>query len=145
MEVLDDRWVMQNDVRCFSPNAPFAHQSSGTSLRSMSPGPTPSEASGPVSLSINYLPSKFSQPGFRKRGKGEQPLLPKRGGGREAFRSDAGRMPTEGDEDYDGVQGPIFGKQGKKKMKWNRFKWQLFAANFLVGRPARTPACFFPS
>lgn len=115
------------------PSAPFAH-SSGNSLRSMSPVPAPSEASGPVSLSVNYLPSKFSQPGFRKRGKphSEQPLIP-RGGGREAFRSDADRMPTEGDEDYDGMQGPIFGKQGKRKLKWNRFKWQLFCANVLVG------------
>jgi hypothetical protein len=47
-------------------------------------------------------------------------------------------MPGENDDDYDGVDavrttwfGAPAGK--KKKMKWNRFKWILFAMNTIVG------------
>jgi hypothetical protein len=96
----------------------------------------------PVSLSVNYLPSKFSNtllaPGSRKRkGKGGiDPLLPKRGGGVEAFRSGEARMPGENDVDYDGLSGGLFGgKEGghtRPRLRWNKFKWTLFVANAVV-------------
>ena len=64
---------------------------------------------------------------------------PKRGGGREAFRVHEARMPDEGDEDYDGVDlDSSKGDQGTwwriwgSGMRWNRFKWTLFATNMLV-------------
>jgi hypothetical protein len=44
-------------------------------------------------------------------------------------------MPGEGDEDYDGIQGSLFGKEGghtRPRLRWNRFKWTLFVANLLV-------------
>ncbi|KAG6864938.1 hypothetical protein C0991_006209 [Blastosporella zonata] len=99
------------------------------------------DASG-LSLTVNYLPSKFSttllSPGGsstrkRKSGKGIDPAMPKRGGGVEAFRSGEARMPGQGDDDYDGVNGRIFGKEpGKKRLRWNRFKWILFCANIVL-------------
>jgi len=100
-----------------------------------------------VSLSVNYLPAKFpatllssggSLTRKRKGGKnGLDPIVPKRGGGVEAFRSGEARMPGQGDDDYDGVQGGWFGgKEGgrtaPKRLRWNRFKWVLFFANMLL-------------
>jgi len=97
-----------------------------------------------LSLSVNYLPTKFSSgklsptPRRRKPGKAnaDHPDLPKRGGGREAFKSGEARMPAEGDEDYDGVTGRWFGgKEGghtRPRMHWNRFKWALLIANLSV-------------
>jgi len=96
----------------------------------------------PVSLSVNYLPSKFSNtlvsPGPRRRKtiKDVSSLIPKRGGGVEAFRSGEARMPGQDDEDYDGVSGGWFGgKEGghtKPKLHWNKFKWTLFIANIFL-------------
>lgn len=89
------------------------------------------------SLSVNYLPSKFSNSLITKRKKnGKEPdyMVPKQGGGREAFRSNESRMPGEADDDYDGVD--VFGtKEGgrtRPRGRWNRFKWCLFVANFVV-------------
>jgi hypothetical protein len=116
------------------PTLPFA---SNLSIPSGADSPflgTPSTHS----LSINYLPSKFSDAvlysGLKNRGKGSH-LGPKRGGGREAFRSGEARMPGEGDEDYDGVQGSLFGKEGghtQPRLRWNKFKWALFFSNIFV-------------
>ncbi|ESK89999.1 tetraspanin tsp2 family [Moniliophthora roreri MCA 2997] len=92
-----------------------------------------------ISLSVNYLPSKFSDAllapnSRRRRGKVAEP---KRGGGTEAFRSGEARMPEEGDEDYDGVSSGWFGgstakARSGKPMKWNKFKWILFLMNTLL-------------
>jgi len=95
-----------------------------------------------ISLSVNYLPSKFSSgllsPGARRR-KGRSDL-PKRGGGREAFKSNEPRMPAEEDEDYDGITGGWFGGHTRPRMRWNRFKWTLFVANVCVrSRSLPTP------
>jgi len=122
------------------PALPFA---SNASVRS---GSANSRTGSPLlrpqstqSLSINYLPTKFSDAvlynGIKNRRKsGVVHLGPKPGGGREAFRSGEARMPGEGDEDYDGVQGSFFGKEGGRtpaRLRWNRFKWTLFLSNFL--------------
>lgn len=116
------------------PALPFA---SNVSLRSGSDSPLLRPQST-QSLSVNYLPSKFSDAvlynGLKNRGKAAH-LGPKRGGGREAFRSGEARMPGEGDEDYDGVQGSLFGKEGgrtRPRLRWNKFKWTLFVSNVLV-------------
>jgi len=105
------------------------------------------DASRPPSLSVNYLPSKFSSalvtPGVgRRRRKGKSiELTPKRGGGREAFKNDEARMPGEGDDDYDGIDNAWFGNKAvlrvKPRMRWNRFKWILFLANVTVCRHTR--------
>lgn len=75
-----------------------------------------------LSLSLNYLPSKFSSSivsaggtRFRKNAKGEDLNLPKRGGGLEAFKSGETRMP-----------------QGKRRLRWNKFKWILLVTNTIV-------------
>ncbi|KAG6826563.1 hypothetical protein H0H92_015296 [Tricholoma furcatifolium] len=92
------------------------------------------------SLTVNYIPTKFSHsmlsPGGsltrkrRKKKAGIDPMVPKHGGGIEAFRSGEARMPGVGDEDYDGVQ---FGKERRKKrLRWNRFKWILFFSIMLL-------------
>ncbi|KAF8808256.1 hypothetical protein BYT27DRAFT_7287627 [Phlegmacium glaucopus] len=57
-------------------------------------------------LSVNYIPSKFSN---------DEPNLPKRGGGLQAFKTNEPRMP-----------------QGKGRLRWHRFKWILFVTNFLL-------------
>ncbi|KAL4262887.1 hypothetical protein AB1N83_008294, partial [Pleurotus pulmonarius] len=119
------------------PNPPFL--TAGGSQSSLSRDQSPVRDSSSVSLSVNYLPSKFStallSPGGRRRkGKGDA-ALPKMGGGVEAFRSGEARMPGENDEDYDGVTSGWFGKEGgrtRPKGRWNRFKWLLFIANVFV-------------
>jgi hypothetical protein len=84
------------------------------------------------------MPSKFSTAlitpgvGRRRKGKGMDSTVPKRGGGREAFKSGEARMPGEGDNDYDGINGGWFGGRDggrtKPRMRWNRFKW-IFVVN----------------
>ena len=72
-----------------------------------------------VSLSVNYIPSKFS--GFRNRKGGKhdyEPNLPKEGGGLQVFKTSEARMP-----------------QGKRRLKWNKFKWVLLVTNSLVCFP----------
>lgn len=94
----------------------------------------------PMSLSVNYLPSKFSRPlspnsGIYKRKNakgGPTTALPKQGGGREAFKSGEARMPGENDEDYDGVNGGIFGGKNRRSLRWNKFKIIIFVMNLCV-------------
>ena len=90
------------------PSAPFMHDPSRDSSFE---GSTTN-----LSLSVNYIPSKFSEFRNRKRGKyDDAPSLPKRGGGLQAFKSNESRMP-----------------QGKGRLRWNKFKWILFFTNSLV-------------
>ena len=119
------------------PTVPFASRA-GSSQSLNKTTASDSRPGTPTSLSVNYLPSKFApvQGSVRRRaGKGGPADVPKRGGGREAFHAGEARMPDAGDEDYDGVQGAWFGKEGgqtKQRLKWTRFKWILFVANLLV-------------
>lgn len=88
----------------------------------------------PPSLSINYLPAKFTRlhaPGdWAHRRSGKQ------GGGRDAFAKNASRMGMMGTVDDD--EGVVYqlGKGGLKKkrpkLRWNRFKWTLFVTNTVV-------------
>ncbi|KAG5641734.1 hypothetical protein DXG03_004306 [Asterophora parasitica] len=118
-----------------APNVPFAPSSSNSSISSPLGGKGAGTESSGISLTVNYLPHKFSNTllsgGPRKRkGKNGDPALPKLGGGVEAFRSGEARMPGDNDEDYDGVSGDFFGNQpGRKKLRWNKFKWILFVSN----------------
>ncbi len=93
---------------------------------------------GPMttSLSVNFLPSKFSglnSGGIYKRKGGN---VPKQGGGREAFKRGEARMPGANDDGYDGVdvRQTWFGGPGVKRstLRWTKFKWILFSTNFLV-------------
>ena len=134
------------------PTPPFVLAGS-SGLSSGTASPTPVQTPNPehklmtesssVSLSVNYLPTKFSSTmlnaGARRRKngagkKGEQAPMTKIGGGVEAFRSGEARMPGEGDEDYDGVnlKEGWFGTKNGRRMSWNRFKWTLFFANICV-------------
>jgi hypothetical protein len=102
--------------------------------------PITNRDSSALSLSVNYLPSKFSNPALlsasvrkRRSAKGPTPRIPKLGGGVDAFKTGEARMPDQNDEDYDGVSSGWFGGGSKKpKLRWNRFKWVLFFANILV-------------
>ena len=131
------------------PTAPFATSSGSPRGSQLSLGSRGNESpllqrtdSSPVSLSVNYLPSKFSTAlvtpgvGRRRKTKNVASMLPKRGGGREAFKSGEARMPGEQDDDYDGINSGWFGgKDGgrtKPRMRWNRFKWILFISNIVV-------------
>jgi len=140
-------------------NSPFSSPSRSRNA-SPPPGTSHAQASGDtsVSLTVNYLPTKFSNPvlasaGARRRnrvalGKGRRDsspgagIVPKMGGGIEAFRSGEARIGGPGDEDddenevEDGSSGRWFQKgtrkKGHKKLRWNRFKWALFCANIVV-------------
>jgi hypothetical protein len=133
------------------PTVPFAPRSRSESMQSLSPKPDQhllNRSSSP-SLSVNYVPSKFSPlTNVRRRNKGGGAALPKNGGGREAFKAGEARMPAAGDEDYDGVQGGWFGgKEGgrtKQRLRWTKFKWILFVANTCVRIPARCPSSSTP-
>jgi hypothetical protein len=114
----------------------------GSSQTSLSHEGSPIGNSSNVSLTVNYLPTKFpntmlapSLSRKRKVGKGIDPVVPKRGGGVEAFRSGESRMPAGHDDDDDGVSRGLYGTEKRskpKKLRWNRFKWILFVANILV-------------
>ncbi|PPR03473.1 hypothetical protein CVT26_007879 [Gymnopilus dilepis] len=99
------------------PKAPFA---SGNMSRSVSHDnlSMASGTTGDLSLSVNYLPNKFSTFATRRRKgwKTDEPNLPKRGGGLDAFRSNEARMAP----------------QGNRRLRWNRFKWILFFTNTLL-------------
>jgi len=86
-----------------SPSVPFVGSKNPTSL----------------SLSLNYIPTKFSSSigsvRFRKNAKGDDIDLPKQGGGLEAFKSGESRMP-----------------RGKMRLRWNNFKWVLFVMNTVM-------------
>lgn len=87
------------------------------------------------SLSINYLPSKFSRPhspGISFRKANTKGGLVKRGGGRDAFADGANRMPGNNDTDYEGVNVDDWFKGKKPTLHWNRFKWIMFFTNTLV-------------
>ncbi|CAL1693816.1 unnamed protein product [Somion occarium] len=124
------------------PNAPFASSNSYRSLSPKNDSPlmmSNSDKHLSASLSINYLPSKFSDNIVTKRRKGAKGwdgVIPKQGGGREAFKSNEARMPGEGDDDYDGVSSGWFGgREGgrtRPRLRWNRFKWTLVAANIVL-------------
>lgn len=126
----------------YTYNAPGSPSSRNDSFGPDSKGDTSmlskgdmSTASSSVSLSVNYLPSKFSNgmlvhPRNRKSKKGLTPGYPKMGGGVEAFRTGEARMGGE-NEDEGGVptRKSWFGARPNKKLRWNRFKWVLFTAN----------------
>ena len=126
-----------DQFRLDPPHAPFSSASAQGSLRSLTP---PVSIKDNVSLTVNYLPAKFSRPHspgiHQRKGKGalDAADVPKRGGGREAFRRGEARMPGEGDEDYDGVM-PRQGGQTKPKLRWTKFKWVLFFSNTFVSPP----------
>ncbi|KAF9239480.1 hypothetical protein BU15DRAFT_88029 [Melanogaster broomeanus] len=125
-----------------SPPSP-ATLASGSDDRSSKNGSLHTETAtlpkGSSSLSVNYLPTKFS-PSLISRAvrsrKGKEKAQFPRGGGREAFKIGEARMPEAGDEDYDGVTGGWFGgKEGAHiRMRWNRFKVALFIANIAASR-----------
>jgi hypothetical protein len=102
------------------PHAPF---------NQLRPTSTISTSSKDGALSVNYLPSKFSRLAgdgvHRRKGKGPTKI----GGARGAFRSNEARMPSEHDEDYDGVD---LTRRKSGKLRWNGFKWCLFVANLIL-------------
>ena len=89
----------------------------------------------PNSLSVNYVPAKFTK--LHQPGSWQGRNQKKQGGGRDAFATNASRMGMVGTVDDD--EGTVFalGKGGLKqkkqpKLRWNRFKWVLMLANILV-------------
>ncbi|PFH45332.1 hypothetical protein AMATHDRAFT_71807 [Amanita thiersii Skay4041] len=128
--------------------APFGSSDEGGPNGSRYPFKSPSREASQLSLTVNYLPKKFSSSmlnaGARKRknaGKGDNsdvnlgPKMPKTGGGVEAFRSGEARIPGQHDEDDDATLMMAAAGAGrlqpKRKLKWNRFKWILFFSNLL--------------
>ncbi|CAK5283378.1 unnamed protein product [Mycena citricolor] len=103
-------------------------------------GFNPENPRASTSLSINYLPTKFSgaitsggakvRPRKRKAGLKRIPTMA-RGGGVDAFKRGEARMP----DDRDDLQ-PHTGRHGlldktDPHSRWTRFKWILFATNSL--------------
>ncbi|CAK5266913.1 unnamed protein product [Mycena citricolor] len=117
------------------PSAPFLSSSSPSSPGNSRPS---SPAGSMVSLAHNYLPTKFSSHLLtRRRPKGSQriPGLA-RGGGVDAFRAGASRIPGAGDEDdyTSSASKSMFSGAGRggKKVRWTRFKVILFIANLIL-------------
>jgi len=124
------------------PNAPFAAggnrrpNSFASSVGSASPSASQKNFRDSQSLSINYVPAKFSRPhspGIHHR-KNAKPGEPKRGGGLDAFGQGHNRMADRDDEDYEGVQfgsnaAGWSGSNKKPRLRWNKFKWILFVMN----------------
>ncbi|KAF8890126.1 hypothetical protein BD779DRAFT_1671481 [Infundibulicybe gibba] len=131
------------------PHLPFGNgsQRGGSPIRANAFG------GSSMSLSVNYLPSKFSNPlppsGVPRRrrgksGKGIDPRIgPKRGGGTQAFKTGQSRIPGQDDEE-DELSGWLSGdsKRGKRKLRWNGFKWVLFMSNTLLAGYSITALVF---
>lgn len=88
-----------------------------TGLSTNSGPSTPTSTSG-LSLSVNYLPSKFSSNILKSRtgkkgGVDANFAMPKQGGGLAAFKAGEQRI-------------------GGKKLKWTKFKWILLVANLAL-------------
>lgn len=118
-----------------------------------------STAESNVSLTVNYLPTKFSNPQLvqRRRRSHRNPksrgdlspgagVVPKMGGGVEAFRSGEARMSgvEDDDDDHHRVEDGSSSGWAKKpprhsKPRWNRFKWTLFFTNLIAS--ALLPSC----
>jgi hypothetical protein len=103
---------------------------------SLNPTPRPTDSAA-VSLSVNYIPHKFSDAllggSLRHRRNNVESTfgLPKLGGGVDAFRSGESRIPGLNDEDDNGG---ISGRNPRtgRRARWTRFKWILFVANLCV-------------
>jgi hypothetical protein len=91
-----------------------------------------------TSLSLNYVPAKFSSvlaSGARRRRRGgEEAAEPAmaRGGGVDAFRKGEARMPDDRDDLH-----PVTSRRGwfdrsEMRSRWTRFKWVLLFFNFVV-------------
>jgi hypothetical protein len=138
-----------------SPSYSSTLANPSVSSRDASPVPSDRAAAGQLtsdisnlSLSVNYLPSKFSSGVLvgggeaRRRPATHDSILgvPKMGGGIDVFKSGEARMGGEGeDDDVNGttkrwfVRGRKQNSQPlKRKLRWNKFKWILFAANTIV-------------
>jgi len=140
-----------------SPSGSGGLVSSSSRSRNASPGPETSlpRTESNVSLSVNYIPSKFSNPmlatGPQRRrnrmsyqkGKGDLDpgagVMPKMGGGLDAFRRGEARMGGDDDDEADNDNPRWVGTATKPpapkssgRLKWNKFKWTLFFTNLLV-------------
>jgi hypothetical protein len=102
------------------PSLPFADSSSARPPSVNSD----SRSAKTTSLSINYVPTKFTK--LHESGVWQH-RQPKQGGGREAFADNAGRM---GEGEPTTFQAGTSRK--KAKLRWNRFKWALFVTNSAV-------------
>jgi hypothetical protein len=131
MANMDDP-TLHPPIRPFSEH-PAGETKSSSRRSSFSSDKYKESTARPPSLSINYVPAKFTRlhaPGDWAHRKAKQ------GGGRDAFAKNASRMGMVGTVDDD--EGVVFqlGKGGlkkkKPKLRWNRFKWTLFLANSLV-------------
>ena len=140
-----------HDQALTPPNPPFSALRPISMVSSSTISPSSSKQDVRNSLSVNYLPSKFSRPhspgvSYRKANSKNGGLV-KRGGGRDAFAAGASRMPGNNDEDYDGVAVDGWfqqnnGKGKKPRLRWNRFKWVLFFTNTMV-RSSNNPCLPF--
>ncbi|KAJ7715207.1 tetraspanin Tsp2, partial [Mycena metata] len=87
-----------------------------------------------ASLSINYLPSKFSDalaeggPRRRKRKNATQPAMA-RGGGVDAFKRGEARMPEDRDDLHPSATRKGWFDRSETGSRWTRFKWVLFLFN----------------
>ncbi|WVQ83238.1 hypothetical protein IAT38_005377 [Cryptococcus sp. DSM 104549] len=119
-----------------APFVPAPQQGDGSGLSSRRSSVSFLDANSlkdrPSSLSLNYVPAKFT----RLHAQGDYAHRRTRGGGRDAFAPDAQRMGQMGTVDDDlGIE-IRYGKGGIKtkgaKLRWNRFKWVLFVANIVL-------------
>ncbi|ODN79691.1 hypothetical protein L202_03620 [Cryptococcus amylolentus CBS 6039] len=124
----------RGDADLVPPVAPFVPGDGLSSRRSSVSflGDKESLKNRASSLSLNYVPAKFS----RLHVQGDYSHRQKLGGGRDAFAADASRMGQMGTVDDD--EGITFQygahglKQKKPKLVWNRFKWVLFFATSVL-------------
>lgn len=149
----------------------YASPISSLSRRNSFSGPDSTaltSADSNVSLTVNYLPHKFSNPllssaGQRRRkpyrelkGRGDFSLgagvVPKMGGGVDAFRRGESRMGGADDDDDDSERvedgsGASWAKKpsnikASPKLRWNKFKWTLFFTNLLASPPSSVSSTF---
>ncbi|KAJ7083779.1 hypothetical protein C8R44DRAFT_651868 [Mycena epipterygia] len=106
------------------------------SSRATSPFGINADNRASTSLSINYLPSKFSDalaaggPRRRRRGKeGVTEPAMARGGGVDAFRKGEARMPEDRDDLHPSPERKGWFDRSETGARWTRFKWVLFLFN----------------
>lgn len=139
--------VSYPDTDLLPPSLPFGQPRQRTSSNDSSRRSSfvsNSDKPRPQSLSVNYVPAKFTKlhaPGeYAHRNA-------KLGGGRDVFASDASRMGQVGmvDDDegivYQIGKGGLKRKDGKPKLRWNHFKWIIFGSNSVVCCVGQVKGC----
>ncbi|KAJ7197748.1 Tetraspanin family-domain-containing protein [Mycena pura] len=131
-------WIEPADfdpyVSLDAPPRPFSSHTRPLSVASSAAeSPFADPRASTVSLSVNYVPSKFSDAlvqGSARRRRHKAPVMA-RGGGVDAFKPGEARVADDRDDLNPYTARTDFLDRSDPKSRWTRFKWVLFLFNIV--------------